>query len=51
MKRERDFWTKHWLEHFILLCLVFLIGLTLLFLQKVSRPGFLWRFGQGDCAA
>ena len=40
MKRERDFWTKHWLEHFILLCLVFLIGLTLLFCRRCQDQDF-----------
>lgn len=40
MKREKDFWVKHWLEHFIILLLLFLIGLALLFCRRCHEQDY-----------
>ena len=40
MKRDKGFWARHWLEHFIILLLVFLIGLTLLFCRRCQEQDY-----------
>lgn len=38
--KHNEFWRKHWLEHFVILALIFFIGLTLLFCRKCYFEDF-----------